>query len=1200
MKKLLTILMLLALAVPAWAGEQTITISRNDGQFESSSGVYYASKGGVTMSISGGMNNPNFLLLKHENTISFKSANFAIKEIIFHCLDDYPSSNLDVFYWGPTTMNVKTVNLYVNGQSTAVTPGKYTASGYDGHWVSNFSGTWTSEFKGTTRSHTPYANGYPAGNTLTFESMGKPIRFSSIDIVIEKEVGDIFDLVTSDNEIEENQTYVLVSQYANKALSSELVNGPSLGTNGAYTTQTFASTPITFPVADKLKVRTTEEVQLIKLVRPPYYENRPWLLKVANGYIRRRSGTDHRSTAADNRGWNLYKVDNLPTGGSADNDWTYFRVSISVSGNTNSNALIKYYHSSTEEGGSSYEYAIRHRNSSSYFRDIDYSSANTYAANQRVYLYKPADTYNVYTTVMPNNEYGSIALRDGIVVTNGENTSQKFETVSFLVTPANEKKVKSITIIKEGDPSVVIPPEDITTTQTINGTLYSFEMPGYDVRIIAEFTEVEYHNVNIVIDPDQRCGNVFITDGYVVQNDQVKSFEGQNVVFNVISNLINIDDETEGYYELKSVTVTDDITGQSITYNLSDGNYNFTMPNHDVTITATFKQDAPEPLYLLGTANGGYWTYNNGNNWHTYGPVFNYNKNIGYYIDVYYKGTGEFEPGVNSENAYGYFSLSKRYADNEDWNYVNGYRLVAKQSEGGNVDIADGETKTLYADNDNNRGSSFRIPAGIYRIVVDKNMTQVSVTRKNISLNFDPTGGFSINQPEIVSPGTNVSLMGSLYNVIQSVNSNIITPQNTPIYHANHDDANFKYKAVKTIGENSTTDGPTASTTILNTTLNVVNEGETVTKLEGWNYLGWIVANNTGYYKVIDTPLHWIEENGKKDNTYTVSDRLQGVYAQEGHLWCKDLGDDDNKDGISIVKTEPVEGQIDYLAKTLKPEGHRFNNIRIGNWDQSNWVELDFTGLGTQSEAQEMAQALQGHYITAKSVTGVYTDDVNYTIKLKAQPTADGDASYVPNTYSPSNFIESNLMIDGNVGPVLPSNGVTYYFLNPKVQEYAVITYAMWDKPQQIMVIPNNTPFNGAAKIGRWDLNDPNNQLEALDAAYESDETVNNVYEFHIIVQRANKSYGTPAQVASGQKDNANVTPKPGQSTTGVIMAQPLDLLVSSPLPTAINRVGTEAQVVGVEYVNIAGMRSSKPFKGVNIVVTRYSDGSTTTSKVIK
>ncbi len=56
----------------------------------------------------------------------------------------------------------------------------------------------------------------------------------------------------------------------------------------------------------------------------------------------------------------------------------------------------------------------------------------------------------------------------------------------------------------------------------------------------------------------------------------------------------------------------------------------------------------------------------------------------------------------------------------------------------------------------------------------------------------------------------------------------------------------------------------------------------------------------------------------------------------------------------------------------------------------------------------------------------------------------------------------------------------------------------------------------------------------------------------------------------------------------------------SSPLPTAITRVGTEAQPVSVEYVNIAGVRSSKPWQGVNIVVTRYSDGTTSTAKVVK
>lgn len=39
-------------------------------------------------------------------------------------------------------------------------------------------------------------------------------------------------------------------------------------------------------------------------------------------------------------------------------------------------------------------------------------------------------------------------------------------------------------------------------------------------------------------------------------------------------------------------------------------------------------------------------------------------------------------------------------------------------------------------------------------------------------------------------------------------------------------------------------------------------------------------------------------------------------------------------------------------------------------------------------------------------------------------------------------------------------------------------------------------------------------------------------------------------------------------------------------------------EVVGVTYVNALGMQSDKPFEGINIVVTRYSDGTTSTSKV--
>ena len=35
----------------------------------------------------------------------------------------------------------------------------------------------------------------------------------------------------------------------------------------------------------------------------------------------------------------------------------------------------------------------------------------------------------------------------------------------------------------------------------------------------------------------------------------------------------------------------------------------------------------------------------------------------------------------------------------------------------------------------------------------------------------------------------------------------------------------------------------------------------------------------------------------------------------------------------------------------------------------------------------------------------------------------------------------------------------------------------------------------------------------------------------------------------------------------------------------------------GIDYVNVAGQVSDKPFEGVNIVITRYSDGSSTATK---
>lgn len=51
---------------------------------------------------------------------------------------------------------------------------------------------------------------------------------------------------------------------------------------------------------------------------------------------------------------------------------------------------------------------------------------------------------------------------------------------------------------------------------------------------------------------------------------------------------------------------------------------------------------------------------------------------------------------------------------------------------------------------------------------------------------------------------------------------------------------------------------------------------------------------------------------------------------------------------------------------------------------------------------------------------------------------------------------------------------------------------------------------------------------------------------------------------------------------------------------TTVSEVKTDCTVVAVRYYNIMGVESSKPFDGINIVVTTYSDGSRTSKKVLR
>ncbi len=331
---------------------------------------------------------------------------------------------------------------------------------------------------------------------------------------------------------------------------------------------------------------------------------------------------------------------------------------------------------------------------------------------------------------------------------------------------------------------------------------------------------------------------------------------------------------------------------------------------------------------------------------------------------------------------------------------------------------------------------------------------------------------------------------------------------------------------------------------------------------------------STLFTTLAEATLATIEGSGTKGELYTISDALVAVYADadNGLLWCKDQG---NK---SIIATEIAAGQIDFMRDATLT-GTTGQGTR--DWDQSNWVVLKFPGSDQENGVAALLNdaVKDNKVIAAKTVTGRYIDDANYTIEV--QPvngaytlTFDGSASYVKNVYCVANFLESNTNFGENTGAV-GAHDDYYFFMNPKIQEICHITYAMWDG--EMFTTPSNTEIPGAFTVG-WGFNTTGGVAPTL----ESGET----YQFDAIVAH-------PA--TRGGMLRGEGTPSDNY------MVYPTNLTGSGNIITAINGIYMDGsrEVVGIEYVNSLGQVGKRPFSGVNIVVTRYSDGTTTAAKKV-
>ena len=281
--------------------------------------------------------------------------------------------------------------------------------------------------------------------------------------------------------------------------------------------------------------------------------------------------------------------------------------------------------------------------------------------------------------------------------------------------------------------------------------------------------------------------------------------------------------------------------------------------------------------------------------------------------------------------------------------------------------------------------------------------------------------------------------------------------------------------------------------------------------------------------------------DGEVGIRYTISEPLLAVYSVGNKLWLKD----DNK---FANPASPAEGDQNYEIEEIgNPHANQ------AEYDQSNWIEV-------QLPEGVDASIFNGHMINSEAIAGVLGDKTNPVMTGVTLTEGDiddnsTDTGYEYNYYCTANFV-------GPQNGTIAGETYHFFFMTPKPQECAKVVWAQYDATHNKMVMPdagNAHGFDGAVDV---DLS-LNNGTAPVDGT---------VYNFIAVIRTT-------------------------ESKDGGYKVYPLN--ISEAVITAVNDI-TSKTVAGVKYYNLAGIESDRPFEGVNIIVTTYTDGTTSATKVMK
>ncbi len=287
------------------------------------------------------------------------------------------------------------------------------------------------------------------------------------------------------------------------------------------------------------------------------------------------------------------------------------------------------------------------------------------------------------------------------------------------------------------------------------------------------------------------------------------------------------------------------------------------------------------------------------------------------------------------------------------------------------------------------------------------------------------------------------------------------------------------------------------------------------------------------------------------------------ILSGDDLVGVKQLVDNANNNAVYTLVKDATGNSI---AESTQEGGEPYViDVKTGrrqeNYDQSNWIIVASTAN------------IAGRPI--KSLIGRYDKANPYLFNAFSVDMENCEEGYTPNVYCPVNFMGNSLQAG--------ADGKNYFFMAPKMYEYANIVYAVYAGDNKFY-----TPKRVGNGVNKLDFSGGFEVSYRFNVEADPDLQVGGAYEFEAVI----------LPLAESEAQFVTFEPNTDQGISEIYLVCPLNLS-SNTLPTSIDATMTgNKEVSSVTYYNLAGVSASTPFSGVNIVRTQFTDGTRKVTKL--